>query len=337
MKFITSSALLVAALLLARGQARSAADSLPNPYQPPIESWGQLPEGRHWGGIGGTSFDSKGHLWAFERCGGANCIGSDVAPIIELDTATGQPLKMFGSGLFVIPHAIFVDKNDHDNIWVVDQGAHEDKGEQVWKFSPDGKVLLTLGKPGQKGETPDTFNDPCSVITGKNGDIFVSDGHVGRDQKVARILKFSKDGKFIKTWGKKGTDPGDLDDPHSITLDADGRLFVADRGNLRISIFDQDGKLLDIWKQFGIPSGVFVDDKDTLYVGENFLRPAAPDFQRGIRIGGARDGKVTAFIIDPDQDPKDGTIGPESVRVDKDGTLYAGEVDRRMIKKYVLK
>jgi hypothetical protein len=337
MKHLATSTLLLAALLLGGGHAQSATDSLPNPYQPPVESWGQLPDGRKWGGIGGTSFDSKGHLWVFERCGANSCSGSDVAPILELDSASGKVLKSFGAGMFVVPHAIFVDKKDNDNIWVVDQSAADGQGEQVWKFSPDGKVVMTLGKAGATGEGPDTFNDPTGVVIGKNGDIFISDGHAGRNQTVARIVKFSKDGKFVKIWGKKGSDPGDLNDPHGITVDTDGRLLVADRGNFRITIFDQDGNLLDTWKQFGIPSGVFVDDKDTLYVGENFLRPQAPDFLRGVRIGSARDGKVTAFIPDPDQDPKDGSIGPESVRADKDGTLYAGEVDRKMIKKYVLK
>ncbi len=258
----------------------------------------------HWGGIGGTSFDSKGHLWAFERCGGANCIGSDVAPIIELDTATGQPLKMFGSGLFVIPHAIFVDKNDHDNIWVVDQGAHEDKGEQVWKFSPDGKVLLTLGKPGQKGETPDTFNDPCSVITGKNGDIFVSDGHVGRDQKVARILKFSKDGKFIKTWGKKGTDPGDLDDPHSIvrcsaadwetnaTSWPTARRPAPSASSIRTANYSTSGS------SSAFPVEFLSTTRTRFMWARIFCALRLRISKRGIRIGGARDGKVTAFIIE---------------------------------------
>jgi len=340
MKYFAGPALL-AGLLLVLGsgaQTLSTDDSLPDPYKPPVEKWGQLPDGRKWGSVAGSSFDSKGHIWVFERCNGANCIGTNVDPIIEMDPVTGKTIKTFGGGRFVIPHGIFIDKADHDNIWTVDQGSDDGKGEQVWKFSPDGDVLMTLGKAGQKGETPNTFNDPTSVVTGKNGDIFVTDGHSGKNQTVARVMKFSRNGEFVKAWGKKGTEPGDLDDPHSITVDSRGRLFVADRGNLRISIFNQDGKLLDIWKQFGIPSGVYVDSKDTLYVGENFLRPQAPGFKRGIRIGSAKDGTVKAFIEDPDQDPKDGIIGPESVRVDEGtGDIYVGEVVRQMIKKFELK
>jgi hypothetical protein len=336
MKHLASSALLLAALLLGGKYAQSATDSLPNPYKPPIENWGQLPDGRKWGAIAGTSFDSKGHIWVLERCGAVSCAGSDVAPILELDRSSGKVLKSFGAGLFVVPHSIYVDRKDKDSVWAVDQTAKDGKGEQVWKFSPEGKVLLVLGKAGAKGDSPDTFNDPTSVVTGRDGDIFVADGHSGSDQTVARVVKFSKTGKFLMTWGKKGSGPGELNDPHSITIDSQGRVFVGDRGNFRIEIFDQDGKLLDEWKQFGIPSGVFIDNKDILYVAENFLRPQAPDFKRGIRIGSAENGKVTAFIGDPDQDPKDAAIGPESIMADKQGTLYVGEVDRKMIKKYIL-
>jgi hypothetical protein len=329
--------LLLSSLFVGGHAQTSTGDSLPNPYGPPTESWGQLPDGRKWGGVIGLSFDSKGHLWAFERCGGTSCTNSTVAPIVELDPVTGKTLKTFGAGLFVIPHDILVDKEDHDNIWVVDQGSAPGKGEQVWKFSPDGKVLMTLGKAGVKGEAPDTFNDPCSVEIGKHGDIFVADGHSGRGQTVARIMKFSKDGKFIKTWGTMGSAPGQLNDPHAMTMDSKGRLFVADRGNFRITIFDQDGNLIDTWKQFGIPTGLFIEKRtDTLYVSENFLRPQLPEFKRGIRIGSAKTGQVTAFIEDPDQEPKDGIIGPDSITVYKN-TLYEGENTRQMMKKYVLK
>ena len=337
MKYLACSAILAGALLLAGGQAKSADDSLPNPYQAPIEHWGQLPEGREWGGVSDEAFDSKGHLWVIERCGGRNCAGSDLAPILEFDTETAKVLKSFGGGMFVQPHGIYIDHNDNDNVWVVDQSAEDAKGEQVWKFTPDGKLLMTLGKAGVKGEGPDTFNDPTGVVIGRDGDIFILDGHVGKNQTVARIVKFSKDGKFLKTWGKKDNQPGDLNDPHNLALDRQGRLFVADRGNSRIDIFDQDGNLLDTWKQFGDPSAVFIDDKDTLYVAQNFLHADAPEFKRGIRIGSAKTGKITGFIEDPDQDPKQTTLGPESLKADKNGTIYAGEVDRKEIKKYVLK
>src|SRR5207253_10527884 len=137
------------------------------------------------------------------------------------------------------------------------------------------------------------------VVTAPNGDIFVADGHGGNSN--ARIVKFSKDGTFIKTWGRKGSGPGEFDTPHAITIDSQGQIFVGDRGNNRVQIFDQDGKFLAEWKQFGRPSGVYIDRHDVLYVADSQSNPAAnppvnAPFQQGIRIGSVKDGKVVAFI-----------------------------------------
>ena len=137
------------------------------------------------------------------------------------------------------------------------------KGHTVTKFGPDGKVLLRLGKPGVGARGTDTFLEPNDVITTPNGDIFVSDGHSGQNPNAtpdtnARIVKFTKDGKYVKEWGKFGSAPGEFRTPHALALDSRGRLFVADRGNHRIQIFDQDGKFLEEWKQFGRVSGLFI-------------------------------------------------------------------------------
>ena len=187
-----------------------------------------------------------------------------------------------------------------------DIGEHG-KGHQVFKFSPDGKILMTLGKAGVPGDGPDTFNRPSAVVVAANGDIFVADGHGSpANSKVnARIVKFNKDGKFIKSWGKLGTAPGEFNGPHTIALDSKGRLFVGDRSNNRIQIFDQNGKFIAEWKQFGRPSGIFIDKDDTMYVAdsESTDKPGYgynPGCKRGIRIGSAKTGKVTAFIPDPD-------------------------------------
>ena len=154
----------------------------------------------------------------------------------------------------------------------------------MFKFSPDGKVLLTLGKAGVAGSGPDEFNAPSAVVTAPNGDIFVADGHGGNTN--ARIVKFAKDGKFIKTWGKKGSGPGEFDTPHALAFDSQGRLFVGDRSNNRIQIFDQDGKFLDEWTQFSRPSGIFIDKNDIIYVAdsESGIRAKNHDgWKRGIR------------------------------------------------------
>src|SRR6516162_7139350 len=180
--------------------------------------------------------------------------------------------------------AIGVDIDRDGNVWVTDGRGGNGKGHTVIKFSSDGKVLMTLGKPGVAGEGPETFNGPSGVLVAPNGDIFVADGH--GEKTNARIVKFSKDGKFIKTWGKAGKGQGEFDVPHALAMDSNGRLFVADRSNDRIQIFDQDGKFLAEWRQFGRPSGLYIDRNDILYAadsqsGEKFNM----SFRQGIRIG----------------------------------------------------
>jgi DNA-binding beta-propeller fold protein YncE len=314
-------ALFLSLFLTARAFAQSAPESLPDPYQQGIENWAKLPDGRTWGSAAGISVDSKGNIWVFERCGVNSCAGRTEDPILEFDRS-GHLVKSFGSGMFVFPHSIFVDKDD--NVWVSDADGKDGKGQQVVKFSPDGKVLMTLGKAGVAGDGPDTFNRPSGVVVAPNGNIFVSDGHGGDSN--ARIVKFSKDGKFIKAWGKKGTGPGEFGELHAIAMDPKGRIFVADRGNLRIQIFDQDGNFLDQWTQYGRPSGIAIDKHGTIYVA---------GIQSGIRVGNTNDGKLTALIPPPKQDPGHGGMGPEGVAADDDGSVYGAEVNRKMVVKYV--
>jgi sugar lactone lactonase YvrE len=171
------------------------------------------------------------------------------------------------------------------------------------------------------------------VITGANGDIFVADGHGSNSN--ARIVKYTAQGKFIKEWGKKGTAPGDFDTPHALALDSKGRLFVADRNNNRIQIFDQDGKFLEEWKQFSRPSGVYIDAKDVIYVADSESNKSRNhgEWKRGIRIGNARDGKVTAFIPDSnpsvDEGPLSGTSGPEAWRRIRTAMFTARKWDKK--------
>jgi DNA-binding beta-propeller fold protein YncE len=301
-------------------------NSAPNPYHV-VEHWAKLPEGRAWGEAIGVDIDRDGtSLWVYDRCGGKTCEGSNIAPIQKFD-ATGKLMTSFGSGLINWPHGLCADKDG--NVWVTDGRAGNGKGQTVIKFSPDGHVLMTLGKPGVAGDGQDELNGPSDVIVAPDGDIFVADGH--GEKTNDRIVKYSKDGKFIKTWGKHGSAQGEFDTPHGLAMDSAGRLYVADRSNNRIQIFDQDGKFLDEWKQFGRPSGVYIRD-DIIYVADSQSNEKrnAP-FRQGIRIGSVKDGKVIAFIASTDPNEE----MPEGVTADKDGNVYGGFTANKDVRKFV--
>ena len=253
----------VAAVLLAKdaalGQAITPVNSAPNPYRA-IENWARLPDGRVWGSTNAVDIDRDGvSVWVAERCGSFAppsmmkpglpfaCSDSALPPILKFD-ASGSLVKSFGVGTLVLPHCLHIDHEG--NVWVADGLGKDGKGHQVIKFSPDGKVLLRLGKPGIAGDGPDEFNAPSAVLVAPSGNIFVADGHGGNTN--ARIVKFDSQGKFIKTWGKKGSGPGEMNIPHALAMDSRGRLFLADRGTNRIQIFDQEGNYLDQWFQFSL-------------------------------------------------------------------------------------
>jgi sugar lactone lactonase YvrE len=315
-----------------------SAKDVPNPYKT-ITGWAQLPDGRKWGSTAGIDVGPDGNIWAYDRCAANNCSASDLDPVIEFDQKTGAALKHFGKGLFVQPHGFYVDKGG--NVWVADAQGTKDgsKGFQVVKFSPDGQVLLTLGKKGQQGTGPDAFGAPTDVIVAPNGDIFVTDGHSGCNCPNNRVVKFDKNGKFLMEFGKTGTGPGEFNGPHALAFDSRGRLFVGDRTNNRVQIFDQKGKFIAEWKQFGRPSGIFISG-DTFYVTDSESqvdKPEAygynPGGSRGIRVGSIKTGKVSAMI--PDPEPKGGTSISEGVAADHDGNIYGAEVGPRDLKKYV--
>jgi len=334
----------VVAASQAYSQSTAPTSSAPNPYRS-TESWGTLPDGRSWGSTSGVDIDPDGtSVWVAERCGAFAppsqikpgtpfaCSDSKLPPILKFDTS-GKLLKAFGEGLLLFPHGLHVDREG--NVWVTDGLGKDGKGHQVFKFSPDGKVLMTLGKAGVAGSGLDEFNAPSAVYVAPNGDIFVADGHGGNTN--ARIVKFTKDGKFIKTWGKKGSGPGEIDIPHTLAMDSRGRLFVGDRQNNRIQIFDQEGNYLDQWHQFSRPSGVFIDKHDIIYVADSESESVAKNhdgWKRGIRVGRVSDGAVTAFIPDP-VEKITGTSAAEGVAADAQGNIYGAEVGPKRVMKYV--
>jgi hypothetical protein len=211
------------------------------------------------------------------------------------------------------------------------------------KFSPDGKLLMRLGIPGVYRSDETHLSQPLAVETAPSGDIFVADGH-DTPPSNSRNVKCKKTGKFLKAWSSCGNNPASLlDCGHALAMDSQGRLFVGNRGNSRIEIFDQNGTLLGEWKQFGKPSGLFVDKNDVLYIADSESSVREHNaFVRGIHIGSARTGEVSAFIPDPGNNPAPwnplrGTTGSEGLVVDKDVILYASSVTPPVLAKYSLK
>ena len=337
----------------------------PNPYRT-IENYLKLPAGRSWGSTSAVDIDKDGRsVWVAERCGANSCADpatgamSPLDPVLKFDRS-GKLVKSFGAGMIAFAHGIHVDRDG--NIWVTDASDNRPRpargaapgtppppapskpvGQQVIKFSPDGKVLMTLGKAGVAGNPPDALTEPNDVITAPNGDILVAEGHAGQNANappdtVARISRFTKDGTFIASFGKLGTGPGEFRTPHALAFDSRGRLFVADRGNVRLQIFDPGYRFLEEWKQFSRLSGIFIDKNDMLYGADSESSETSHPggWKRGMRIGSAKDGKVLYFIPDPEMKPT-GTSAAEGVAVDAAGNIYGAEVGPKAVKRYTKK
>lgn len=371
---------------LAQGGAQMPpVNEAPNPYQT-VENYFKLPEGRPWGSTSAVDVDKDGRtIWVAERCGANSCWDATKGemsasdPLLKFD-ASGKLLLSTGKGMMVFPHGIHVDRDG--NIWVTDgqdnlprrrpgQAASGPMpatviGHQVHKFSPDGKHLMSLGKPGgnQPGQPadPGSLYEPNDVITYPNGDILVAEGHGNAPPSTARLVRFDKNGKFLREFGKMGTGTdGEFMQPHGLAFDSRGRLFVADRNNNRIQVLDAETyKTLDTWYQFSRLSGIYIDKNDMIYGADSesgSVNPPHGAWRRGIRIGSAKDGKVIAFIEDPtsvgetltmvdgkpvmkkaDGSPgARGTLAAEGVVVDAAGNVYGAEVGPKAVKKYVKK
>ncbi|MCH2356322.1 MAG: peptidyl-alpha-hydroxyglycine alpha-amidating lyase family protein [Pseudomonadales bacterium] len=321
-------------------------NSRPNPYETQ-RNFGTLPDGRSWGSVSAVNIDIDGiNVWAGDRCGTNSCATSDVDPIVKLDP-DGNVLTSFGAGLIIWPHGMDVDSEG--NVWVVDARAASareleanpgaaGKGHTVLKFSPEGELLMTLGTGGEAGDPPTHFDAPNDVLIAPNGTIYVGDTHGAQFQDAAgptsksRISMFEPDGTFIKSFGEFGYEDGQFRSPHSLAMDSQGRLFVADRGNSRIQIFTQDGEHLDTWYQFSRISGLFIDPStDMLYAidsesDDNYN----PGWSKGLRVGNARTGEVLYFVPAHESSRPSGMGGVgsmgEGVTVDRNGVVYAGEV-----------
>ncbi len=324
----------IAVGIVGLAQTASAQNQAPNPYSTVGGIWAPLPDGREWGSTSLVEVSPDGEtIWAVDRCGENTCVGHDDLDTIFQFDKNGNILKRFGAGMFVWPHGIDVD--DEGNVWVVDARGEGDRGHQVLKFSSDGEVLMRLGTAGVAGRTRDTFDQPNDVLVAPNGDIFVGDGHPANGNN--RIVKFSSDGTYITEWGETGSEPGQFRTPHALAMDSEGLLYVGDRSNRRVQVFEQDGTFVRDFYQFGRASGLTIDADDMIYVADsesNYRRN--PGFKRGIRIASVRDGLVVAFIPDPEPDQDNaGTSAAEGVAVDNEGNVYGAEVGPRALRKHV--
>src|ERR1043166_6960807 len=338
--------------------------NLPNPYRL-VPDWPVLPatmsgpHGHRWGEVIRVSVGPDGNIWVFQRCfndtphGDASCVnrGDANPPILEFN-ADGRLLKSLGVGLFAHPHGFTVDRQG--NIWATDTNNDETvrgvaaknaqgvtMGQEVLKISPNGKVLMTLGTEGVRGNGPYSFDRPTGVAIAPNGDIFVSDGHSPNKSNTARVVKYSRDGKYIQEWGHVGSEPGNFKEPHDIFVGGSkGRVYVADRLNNRIQVFQQDGRFVASWEQFGQPSSVYIDKHDLIFVGTTFppalgSSPNAND--RAIVIGNALTGELQYLIPDPGDLTKmtdTGTSGSGIAEEDR-GNVYVADVGENNLRKYV--
>jgi DNA-binding beta-propeller fold protein YncE len=308
-------------------QSAGASNAAPDPYKMD-PNWAQLPDLRKFGAAIKVQVDhSDGKtIWVFDRCGTNSCSNSMVPPIQKFD-ASGKFERSFGANMFNQPHGFYVDKDG--NVWVTDMTAKNGKGDVVVKFSPQGQVLMTLGKPGMPGNGPDMLDAPSGVVVAANGDIYVADGHGGNTND--RIVKYDKNGRFLLAWGKHGKGQGEFDTPHGIALDSTGKVYVADRANNRVQVFDPSGKFVAEWKQFGRPSDVTIDKNDMIYVADSqSTERNNPGFKQGIRIGSVKDGKVTAFIPEPSAE----LGGAEGVGVDDAGNVFGGWTGKQQVRRF---
>lgn len=338
MKFPLRIFIFLTALIALNAQAQLDNPNLtPNPYTTVPGVWAKLPNDREWGATSTVYYAGDNKIWAAERCGGnGNCLETpEIDPVFLIDAKTGKILKSFGKNMIVWPHGIHIDPDG--NVWIADARGDDErkKGHQVHKFSPDGKLLMSLGQAGVAGNDKYIFDQPCDVAVAANGDIFIADGHSAAGNN--RIVKYNSKGEYLMEFGTTGSEDGEMRVPHALAIDSEGRLFVADRGNSRLQIFSQAGEHIDTWTQFGRPSGLYIDKNDILYSADSESNTGArrnPGWYRGIRIGSAKTGFLTAFIPDPNTGAARGTSVAEGVTADEDGNVYGAEVAQRMLRRY---
>jgi peptidylamidoglycolate lyase len=320
----SASITLLAALSIAPASAQQKS---PEPYAV-VHGWPILPDGMVLGQVSGVAVDSHNHVFVFHRAESSWATDKThpitVPAILCFDGASGKLLSSWGENRFLEPHGLRVDA--HDNVWVTDRAL-----QQAFEFSHDGKLLLTIGTERAAGVDATHFDKPTDIAFAPDGSIYVSDGYGNN-----RVAKFSPDGKFLFDWGHKGQGPGEFDLPHSVAVDAQGNVYVADRSNSRIQVFDANGKFLKAWKspELGRPWSLTIGPDNLLYVVDGGdLKPAPPD--RGQLLKLDLSGKILAKWSRFGN--YDGQIyWGHDLAVGKDGAVYVGDVYHGMrVQKFI--
>ncbi|MCU1325055.1 MAG: hypothetical protein JWN34_425 [Bryobacterales bacterium] len=294
----------LATILVGLALAVSAAAQQADSKYRLVENWANFPPGvSHWGAATGVDVDKKDNVYVLHR--------NEAMPVMVFDR-DGKYLRSWGKGLFKTTHFLRVDRNG--KVWVTDRGDM-----QAFQFDQQGRQILTLGRKGVTGDNTshDTFNGMADVAVAKNGDVLIADG----EGPNTRVVRFSKNGKFLQWWGGAGAGPGQFNVPHSIAVDRKGNIYVADRANNRIQIFDSSGKFQRQWTNFGTPWGLFIKD-DLIYAVDGTEKNC-------LLIADLKDGKVIEKI--------EGLNNATAVTVDSRGAIYVGEVNGTNVKKFVRK
>ena len=296
-----------------------------------VPGWPARPANIEWAAVSAISLDRDGNIWLFTRKN----------PTVQVYSADGRYLWGWTeANPKTVPHGLKIDRDG--NVWLVDVGLHVAR-----KFSPDGRQLQVLGTMGEPGEDATHFFQPTDIAFAPNGDIFVSDGYGNN-----RIARFDATGRFLKSWGSLGVTPGRFSIPHAIAVDSTGRVYVADRNNVRIQIFDADGRLLDVWANVVVPWSIWISPKDEIWVCGSTPMPwrvdpkyptaplgCPPQDQLFVEFNPA--GRVLQLTIVPkgeDGQEKPGQVNwLHTIALDSEGNIYAGDIIGKRAQKFVRK
>lgn len=334
MRKIVAGAAMVCAGLLAGGVSTAASADTTTSTAPVgyhvVHGWPQLPPGRDLGAVSGVGVDAHGDVFVFHRNGRVWPASSVLSTqsialptVTVFDGRTGRILSEWGANTFAMPHGLTVDARGH--VWLTDVAL-----QQVYEYSRDGRLLMTLGARGVAGNDSRHFNRPTEVAIARDGSFYVSDGY-----RNTRIVKFSPKGKFLFQWGTSGDKPGQFNLPHCVKLDQEDRVYVCDRSNARVQIFDAQGHFLAQWKgaEIGRPYDLAIAPDGSMLIADGGDQPDTPPDRSGVALVGP-DGKVA------DRFGRWGNYDGEfemahGIAVGPDGAVYVGDITGKRIQKFV--